>query len=364
MKWGWPMKRYNLKRIMLIMALSLLALFFYITREGQNPSPNAFIGSGEEYGLYQEEIQALDGFVVRLFLKQGLMQTNLLPSAQGELASGEDILSESVGLMLQYYVKTNQQEAFMAHLKLANEVLLKDNGLYQWRYRTGQVVAVSAAVDDLRIVKALLLASEKWEAPAYKQQALNLAEAVYRHSTEANLLLAYDQLKAQPAPLFYYDMATLKYLAAIDDKWQPILQEAKRMLVKQRHAALPFYTDSQDPQKAYRMIENLLILLYLSESGELKAGDMKWYKEQLLKGTVYAKYDEQGLASSTIESPAIYGLLAQIAKNINDRSLYQLACNKLRSMQHFEQDDYMGGFINAESKEAYSFDQLMALLGY
>lgn len=313
---------------------------------------------------FSERRVALDSFVTKFFMNQGLVQTNIKSKPQSTLASGEDLLSESVGLMLLYYVKTDQQEAFKAHLELADALLLKENGLYQWRYRDGQPVATSATVDDLRMIKALLMASKKWQEDSYEKKAVDISKALLATSTEKEMLLAYDAKDASTAPVFYYDLKTLAYLKNYDSRWRRIYDYGRKQITDQKIDQFPFYRDSLAENEHYKMIENLLVSLYLSEIGELNTEDLAWYKSQIKDTGIFSTYAETGVSSSKIESPAIYGILAQIALNVDDRELYNLACQKLMAMQHMEKDIYYGGFIDVKTKDGFSFDQLMALLAY
>lgn len=317
-----------------------------------------------EYGLYKSEIKALDQFVTTHFMKSGLVQTTLQATEQGEKASGEDLLSESVGLMLLYYIKTNQEEAFKSHLELANSLLQKDNGLYQWRYRYGQNIAVSASVDDLRIAKALMMASDKWGDENLKGQAQALSKALIDQCTKEHKLLSYDDASAEEAPPFYYDFKAMSMLSTFDSEWTIIMNYGLETLSKNKVESAPLYWSDPTDNNAFKMVENTLIAMYLSEVGKLSENDLAWYKKQLSQGRVIAAYNRDGTAATDIESPAIYGIIAQIAKNENNRALYTKTCGKLKSMQHLEKDSDYGGFVDMKSQDAYSFDQLMSLLGY
>lgn len=345
------------------MVVLIFFFWFFLNKVSPSEKPSES-NIPTEYGLYKEEITALDQFITKHYLNNGLMQTNLKPIAQSELAGGEDLLSESVGLMLQYYLKTNQESAFEAHLYLANNLLLKDNGLYQWRFRSGQSTTVSASVDDLRIIKVLLLASKKWQRSDFEKQGQNLSVALWTHCVKEGKLLSYDGQDAEDAPLFYYDFKALKELSVLDDHWNIVVESGQRMLSKNRINGYPFYSVTSTERESYKMIENSLIGLYLSEVGQLSTQDLHWYKEKLKKGAIFAEYSSKNKPLSNIESPAIYGIVAQIAKNENDIELYKKACQKLKEMQYFENDSYYGGFYDPKSKDAFSFDQLMGLLGY
>lgn len=358
------MKQRHLKLMLTVLLVILILGFFLYLRQISSPGNLVEDKALAAYNLFPKERAALDQFVTKHYLKNGLVQTNLKPTEQTELASGEDLLSESAGLMLQYYLNTNQEAAFEAHLALTNHLLLKDNGLYQWRFRSGQPTSVSASVDDLRIIKVLLLASEKWQRTDFKEQAQNLSDALLRHCVKEGRLLSYDSAEADDAPLYYYDFKAIKLLETFDSNWLTVYKAGQSTLTEDRVEQLPFYAVSSPNNGSYKMIENSLIALYLSEMGQLPPEDLQWFKTKLNENAIYAEYTVQGKALSSIESPAIYGIVAQIAKNENDKSLYKKACLKLSEMQYFKEDAYYGGFFDTRTQDAYSFDQLMGLLGY
>lgn len=358
------MKPLHIKiALTLLLAILIFSFWLYINESGppQNLGP---ANLPQEYNLFPENLAALDQFVGKHYLKNGLVQTNLKSTAQTDLASGEDLLSESVGLMLLYYLKTDQEGPFEAHLKLANSLLLKDNGLYQWRYRSGQEVTVSASVDDLRIIKALLLAADKWQREDFKSEAQNLSNALLQHCVKEGQLLSYDGEGAEVAPLFYYDFKALKLLENLDSRWSKVYATGMNILAQSRNSQFPFYAETASGSGTYKMIENSLIAFYLSEVGQLPLEDLKWFKTKLKEGTIYGEYAANGQALSTIESPSIYGIIAQIGKNEHDKTLYKKAGQKLKAMQYAKKDAYYGGFYDPHTQDAYSFDQLMGLLGY
>lgn len=358
------MKQYHIKILLTLLLIILIFSFWIYWRGTVTSNKPEDPSTAVEYNLFQNELTALDQFVSKHYLKNGLLQTNLKSSEQTELASGEDLLSESVGLMLQYYLKTNQEAAFEAHLSLANNLLLKDNGLYQWRFRSGQPTSVSASVDDLRIIKALFLASEKWQRRDFEEQAQNLSNHLLSYCVKEGQLLSYDSVDAEYAPLYYYDFKAIQYLETFDSSWSRIYRAGQSQLATERVSKFPFYAVASQDSDSYKMIENSLIALYLSEIDQLPTGDLQWFKGKLKDGAIYAEYSAEGQALSSIQSPAIYGIVAQIAKNEKDLSLYNQACQKLKALQYFEDDPYHGGFFDPNTQDAYSFDQLMGLLGY
>ena len=316
------------------------------------------------YNKYPNEKLALNQFIANNFMESGLMRTNLHNTNQTELASGEDLLSESVGLLLLYYVDSDQEQAFRDQYALAKALLQKENGLFQWRTRIGQSPTVNASVDDLRIAKALLMGSQKWHQPDLKDEATAISTALLKYCIKDNTLLSYDTPNAPNAEAFYYDFKAMLLLSEIHPAWHTVLQENYYKTFGSRVPLQPFYSASGPNKDQYKMTENALIILHFVEVNQTNENDLRWLRFHLGRGPLYAIYNANGKPLSTVESPAIYGIVAQIGKMANDETLYQLATERLKNMQQSNPGPLYGGYLSPDGKEAYSFDHLMAILGY
>jgi hypothetical protein len=222
-----PYPRKPLRLILwLILLLILLLVTFLLDRFDQTDQHEPVPMSPQNsvnYNGYPSQKLALNQFIGQYFLTQGLVVTNLKETNQGKLASGQDLLSESVGLMLLYYIESDQEDAFVKHYELAVSLLKKENGLFQWRTRSEQPITVNASVDDLRIAKALLIASEKWHREDLKDYALALSTSLLTHCTKNDVLLSFDDPTAPEADPYYYDFKAMLMLAESHPQWQAIL---------------------------------------------------------------------------------------------------------------------------------------------
>lgn len=351
---------------LLLMACLLgLSLFLdVVDKKNQRPQTLMQVVTPADFNDYPKEKIAVNQFIASNFMGNGLIRTNLLNTQQSNLATGEDLLSESVGLLLLYYVDSDQEQAFRDQYALAKALLQKDNGLFQWRTRTGQPVTVNASVDDLRIAKALLMGAQKWHKSDLEAEATNLSASLLKHCLKDGALLTYDAPDAPVAEAFYFDFKAMLLLSEIHPEWQAVLQESYRKTLSSRVPLQPFYAASGSNRDQYKMTENALVILHLVEIGQTNENDLRWLRFHLNKGPLYAVYNANAKPLSTIESPAIYGIVAQIGKMAHDEALYDLAAKRLKSMQQLDPGPLYGGYLSPDGKEAYSFDHLMALLGY
>ncbi|MEC9488921.1 MAG: hypothetical protein UMV23_05525, partial [Halanaerobium sp.] len=224
---------------------------------------------------------------------------------------------------------------------------------------------VNATIDDLRIIKALILASARWGKDDFAGFARELSRPLLEHNVAGAYLRAYDSPASPPAPYSYYDFKAMELMAEFDERWAEIAEAGKERILAKQVTGLPLYRANPNHDGGgFSTIENLLVLLHLSEVGEKDPQSLNWLKEELRKGGLFGSYSITGEPLNKVESPAIYGITAIIASLHHDQELYRLAIEKLKAMQHLERGEYFGGFIDMNSLSAYSFDQLFALLAY
>ncbi len=321
------------------------------------------------YGIfpeYEEERLALEGFIDKYFIEDGFFRTNLLDSKQGEIASGKDILSESVGLLMLYYFERDEPEKFNTQVKILKGHFINKNGLVKWRIRREiNRETVNATIDDLRIVKALIMAAEEWGRDDYQVLAEGLSIQLLRYCVIEDSLKAYDSPDGPEAPFVYYDFKAMELMKQFDNDWSRLAAKNKENILKHQVKGLPFFKDKWfSEEKGFPTVENLLIMMHLAEIGIKDAQSLIWLKIQLKQQGLYSSYSIAGKSLDNVESPAIYAIAARIARFNNDEELYYLAIKKLKNMQNLENNQYYGGFIDLKRLSTFSFDQLLSLLAY
>ncbi|NLH47613.1 MAG: hypothetical protein GX444_03310 [Myxococcales bacterium] len=289
------------------------------------------------------------------------------------LASG--VLSETIGLAMQYAVLADDRPFFDKQLQFARQKMLGPQGLFYWKVSyDGELVAgTSAVIDDLRIVGAALQAAEKWGDAAYRSFADDIAGNIWQYEVVGGVLRDFlnwrdygDPVVADTLQLSYIEIPTLRALAKRAPEWQPILEQTGRILLAGRMASGLFYENYNFAEKRYmgdqqNMINQLYCALF---AAELEQGDhpfAEWLRNRFAAdGVLYAQYDGSGQPLQFFESTSVYALAARYAFRIGDRALGESLLAKLLEFQNVNPISPMyGGFSD---DEVYSFDNLEALL--
>ncbi len=100
------------------------------------------------------------------------------------LDQGGDTVSEGQAYGMLVAAGVDDQETFDRIWSWTGQTLLRQDGLFSWRWADGAVQDPSSAADaDLDVARALLVAAELWDEPAYADDALVLGEAILDHET-------------------------------------------------------------------------------------------------------------------------------------------------------------------------------------
>ncbi len=306
----------------------------------------------------------------------GGIRTNYLDKAPSEqLATGAQVLSESMGLMMLYAVKTGDQARFESLLGFVKTRL--DTGeILAYRYApVGGAYHVNALIDDLRIIRALLLANDAFGG-SYEEIALTYAQRLYQTNVKEDR--AYDFYDEQygvtnnAITLCYPDLDTILLLAARDEQWAPVYDE---MLALMQGGYLgdgfPMYARSYSYESAaysgddIETVQSLLTMLSLSGVKACPQASVDFIKRHVANGTLYGTYTVDGKPVSNTESTAIYAICALIGKSEGDEELYRTSLDQMERFQVLdESSEVYGAFADARTLDLYAFDNLMALLAY
>lgn len=301
----------------------------------------------------------------------GIKTNYHLPQANYEYATGEEVLSESMGLMMLHYAYTQNQTGFETLRAFCDE-RLKNDPIYV--YREG--FSINALIDDLRIIEALLLASKTFDEPLYQKQALDYAHVLYETNLyNGHLVDFYDvqyNNRNNFLTLCYANFKVLDELATYDPRWQAVLDDAKATVSAGYISdSFPLYrnnynydlgTYNEDP---IHIVHGVKTLYHLASIDALPPSSLNWLKERVAEGTLYGSYSTSGVALTDIQSTAAYAIAARIAVAINDKDFYEQCISRMEQYKITDHSsDMYGAFGNAATGEAYSFDQLTALLAY
>jgi len=305
--------------------------------------------------------------------------TNFIPdSSRKAWATGHQILSESEGLMMLYAVQAGDKTLFDQHFNFVTNMLI-DDGVIAWRIdEDGTLLTgASASIDDLRIIRALFFAHDRWGDDKYKIALHDLVQRLKKYElTPLGLVDYYDASTKKASTtitLSYIDLYTMDLLAQTDATWARAAVKGRKIIEEGVIAGkTPFYHQSYDyktksylPSEEINIIDFLKIILHLSEVQQAPQQSIDWLWGQLnTHGALYNNYRaDTGQPANGLQSSAAYALACRIATNINDPHLYKAMYDRLISFQIRAKDSALhGAWGDLSSQRVYSFDNLQALL--
>ena len=315
--------------------------------------------------------------IEKMITENGGMRTNYLDKEHNPgLATGSDVLSESMGLLMLYAEKRNDEELFANSLEFIEEYL--DIGKiisYRYSYDTG-AYKVNALVDDLRIIKALLMADSVFNRGDCVQKAMKYADRLYA----SNIMdgYAYDfydenyDTTNDFITLCYIDLQTFELLGEHDKKWldvyENMLDIAEGAYISDGFPLFETaydYSLSEYVSEKINMTESVLTALNLIRIGKCPDATIAYLKDSIAKEGIYDYYSRDGEKTGDTESTAIYSICALIAEETSDEEMYAMCLNKIIGFQVLdESSEVYGAFADAKTFDLYSFDNLMALMAF
>lgn len=337
--------------------------------------------SGAGYGAVLdlgERQRRLRSFVEGPLSGEFGVHTNYLDTDQGATeASGYEVLSESAGLLLRYYARTADREGFDATWRKTKERLALSGGFsYRYSPKLDKTYPVNAAVDDLRLIRALHEAADVFADKRYLEEARQYGRQFAAHNIKNGRLYdLYDsvyQTTNDTVTLCYIDLKTLALLPLAAGERDKLLADMGR-IVESGYLSdrFPFYetryryADGSYDSGTIRTAESLVTILSLAEMDRERPESIRFLKEQVQQGALYGAYSRTGVPKNTVQSTALYALAALIGSEVRDRELYELSIQRMNSFQITSDGSPLAGaFAHEETSEAFSFDNLLALLAY
>ena len=318
-------------------------------------------------------------FVQQKMMENGGIRTNYLDQDFKEgYATGCEVLSESQGLYMLYAAQKKDEATFRQAYSYARENL--DNSfLISYRYDPSgeHQYNMNAALDDLRIIGALLAAGENFGNPEYTMEANALAGRFYDTNIKNGYLYSmYDsdyKITNDSISLCYIDCVTLNRLAELDGSYQKVsgnmtdilknglISDTFPMFYNEYSYANSSYDASQD----INMVQSMLSALHLAKAGECPAETVQYINDMVSAGRLYGAYSVSGEALNTVESTALYAIAALIGSAVSDDDLYRQSIGRMEKFQVTDENsEVCGGFADPATNSAYSFDNLLALLAF
>ncbi len=364
--------------------IAILAALIFILSScsagGTNTQPSETAGekqnsSTQPQTQLREDI-CFDFLKTEMIIQQGGVRTNYLDTPHNkDFATGGEVLSESMGLLMLYAVEALDEALFKNALGFVEESL--DTGKilsYRYAAETG-AYHVNAFIDDIRIIRALILADDVFDGQ-YSKLAKKYADRLYDTNVINNCVFdMYDEtynVRNDFVTLCYIDLYTIQLLQRDDAKWEKVF-EYMHDIIKDGYIndTFPMYVPSYSyATKQYQhgdinTVEATLTALNLARIGECPQSTVRYLKDSIENGAIYGSYSHDGTKQSDTESTAVYAICALIAKEVQDEDMYKMCIDKMNRFQVMDENsEVYGAFANPVTLDLYSFDNLMALLAY
>ncbi|MEQ6378214.1 glycosyl hydrolase family 8 [Bacillaceae bacterium S4-13-56] len=314
-----------------------------------------------------------------MFNSNGTMKTNLqdYPSKNPEIARGEDALSESLGLWMLYALEKKDSIMFeSAYVTLKEHFLTKEH-LVLWKVSSNkkEEIYTNALIDDLRIIEALMAATDLWGIKKYSEEAEAIGKNIVKHQISNNYFTDYYDSKvmkeADILTLSYLKPKAIHYLmdsGQIDDK----LFNTSMDLLKNIPYEYPFYPkrlhiieETYEFEDEINLIDQVYIAYHQAQIKHINQDFLNFLKQEFHKeGALFGRYNRStNLPTVNYESPALYGLtiLFALESNENDfaRDLYY---RMVEFQTKNPESKYYGGYIDYNIEDSHIFDNVIPLL--
>ncbi|OMD38562.1 MULTISPECIES: glycosyl hydrolase family 8 [Paenibacillus] len=348
------------------------------TNSVHNNSPAPADSDNDTTVTQTQEVANLEQFITSKLTGEYGVYTNIIETDQSaEVASGHEVLSESASLQMLAAVRSGQQERFAEQWQLAKQTFDMNSGFsYRYSPKQQKLYPLNAAVDDLRIIRALYEAGEKFSDTQYTAEADKYGERFYDYNVKNEKLYDFYDMEYSSTNTFvtlcYINLGTLRKLS-IPSQFSKKLTNDMNVILENGYLSdeFPFYETrfnyetGKYSSENINTVESLLSILALTEVEQEKSTSIDFIKQQVEAGTLYGQYSREGKPLNDIRSTAIYAITAMIGAEIGDESLYHKSIERMNEFRVTDVGSPLyGGFGDVASGQAYSFDNLMALLAY
>ncbi len=340
-----------------------------------------FKGSIKSYPEDRGVQEALDYVRTQLTNEIGLIET--YPIKADKIPYREDYvresLSETVSMWLWILELLNLEKEFDEQLEIIQQYFLLKNDSLSWRIEIdekGEAIPhpYGATIDDLRTVRALLEAEDKWSKKQYRETAMRLADSMKNEAQYKGYLLHQpmydgDESGELVIDLSYLDLESMFLLSKIDSDWKAIYEKSLEVLLKGTHKSGFFYDRYNTKTETYfdfekNFINQVICAIHLAEKGFsvnnfIQVIKSKWAQD----GKIFGMYEPStGEALVSYESIVVYALIGRLCVLVQESELYDIVIDRVNILSQTQNGSlWEGSYVGLGG---HSFDHLQVLLTY
>jgi hypothetical protein len=362
---GIDMGKLSLKGNRYLLVTIILVAIVFLILFSQNLKRNKF----------EVNKQLAENFFIQNLYNDGAIATN--PGNMEfveEYATGNQVLSESQGLWMQYCLLINDQKNFdKAYNFLKGKMII--NNFISYRYVSeGELFNVTSAVDDFRIVGALLEAQVKWGNDKYKDRAIEYSQTMYETIIQKDNVVDFYDITYSAAggclTLCYADFKTMDTLIHVDERWKPIFDNSLK-IIKEGYLGDSFpcfasffdYSSNTYNTQQINMVQSLITAIHLADVNQCPEQTIDFIEKKVKSEELFGSYLRTGEPIDNVNSTAVYALAAILGSKTGNKELEDAAISVMIQFQVLDNNSELyGGFADINTKDAFSFDNLNALI--
>jgi hypothetical protein len=274
-------------------------------------------------------------------------------------AGDQPLLTETVGLLMQYAAERGDRPLYDAQLSRVQHHLRAPCGLLSWRATPdlGVTSPSSASIDDLTVVRALLRGAERWPGGVSEALATDIGAAVLEHEVVDGLLVdaaSWNASGVVPSPSIQTSYLAVDVMAALADRdpeWATVYERSVGFL----HAietprglypeVLPLPSAGAvvtmpvpDPDPVLNAILVLYCAVALAAVGRGGASTLSFLEAHWVDhGSLAGRYQLiSGTPVPGFESVAVYGLAARLARYLGRAGLSDAWIDRMLAYQYLD----------------------------
>lgn len=273
------------------------------------------------------------------------------------------VLSESLGLYMDYLLQTNQSTAYDTMHDSLLRTYMREDGFIYWKRdeQTKPLSNSNSLVDDLRLIRSLYEASERFQNPHYQQTAQRIQSFILTHQVYKGYLTDFYDAQATAEStnihLFYLDVDALTFF--------PKTYQQKAATLLMHAPSTPFFpevynieTGEYHVNDTVHMVEQALIAYNLVKLKQTPIAfltfiENQWTNEQMVYGQYHPATTEPIVS---YDSPAVYSILILLYEELDNQVMTKAFTQKLQHMQQ------KNGSYSAIKEAEHFFDHIYPLL--